>query len=771
MNELLKMRLGNRLGSDGMKQNLPFYGSQEMVDPKDMTKRQPFMPSGEPFTEDMLQKLNKLANPEISMAPFGSTDTSADVQAMRDLTRYPRELLNQLDVGQNKGAISNREMDMFGPSATKSLDDELKARGLYDPAMTTEMKRNNLEIAKAMDMIGQTKGAISNAEMQVLEQAQMESGETFTSEEKEMALKKIRELSQKSQAPLFEQAEQLRIEGEGDDTEIGHLKPGEVIIDPVMLEDPQFENVVQRKFDEFGIPIEIATVGGLNSINPVTGVAQFGFLKKVGKFLKKVVAPVAKVAQFVPGPWQIPAALISKADTVRNVVRGDANPLALLTVAGPGAIGGTLSENLAGLKAAGDGSFLKGLGSLGGKTVGSIGKAIMNPIDAIKGIPSLIGSASVSGQPKVGVNTPADAMLDYQNALKSNPALANMAPLSAVDPSFLSAKEGIMAGIKKFDSLMSQAELDGDPALVNELSKGRYALQDQLAEINNQISMQSTPNVGMPMPTGAENYDQMISNMAKGMSGQPQTGTDQQTGSQPQSGARATTGGIGGLGNLGDLDRMLVTGGLAGALAKLAYDETKKDKGVPLTPLTQMDATGRYNIEAEVARRMGQQAPNPVEFGLLPANTFPQLSGGKPMQARDGGSATKQYPNKGLEALAKVAPQVVDRMGYYGGGMVMPMAYAEGGNVNMEDFNRMNGGINGEGTETSDDIPAMLSDGEFVMTGQAVRGAGRYQMEQGNGGIISLVPTLDEDRQRGTDLMYKMMDTFANQAQPSQELA
>lgn len=620
------------------------------------------------------------------------------------------------------------------------------------------------------DITGQTKGAISNAEMQVLEQAQVEAGETFTPEEKEMALQKIRELSKKSTAPLFEQAEQLRIEGEGDDTEIGHLKPGEVILDPQMLQDPQFEQVVQRKFDEFGIPIEIATVGGLNSINPVTGVAQFGFLKKVGKFLKKVVAPVAKVAQFVPGPWQIPAALISKADTVRNVVRGDANPLSLLTVAGPTAVGGTLSENLAGLKAAGDGSFLKGLGSLGGKTAGSIGKAIMNPIDTIRGIPSLIGSASMSGQPKVGVNTPADAMLDYQNALKQNPALANMAPMSAVDPTLLSAKDAITANIANLSDLANVADLEGNTARAQELDNSVSILNNQLADINNQItSQQAPPNVGMPMPAGAENYDQMISKLSQGMSGQPQTGTDQQTGSQPQSGAKGTTGGIGGLGNLGDLDRMLVTGGLAGALAKLAYDETKKDTGVPLTPLTQLDPMGRYNIEAEVARRMGQEAPNPVEFGLLPANTFPQLSGGQPMQARDGGSATKQYPNKGLEALAKVAPQVVDSMGYYGGGMVMPMAYAEGGNVNMEDFNRMNGGIDGEGTETSDDIPAMLSDGEFVMTGQAVRGAGRYQMEQGNGGIISLVPTLNEDRQRGTDLMYKMMDTFANQAQPSQE--
>jgi len=76
----------------------------------------------------------------------------------------------------------------------------------------------------------------------------------------------------------------------------------------------------------------------------------------------------------------------------------------------------------------------------------------------------------------------------------------------------------------------------------------------------------------------------------------------------------------------------------------------------------------------------------------------------------------------------------------------------------------MDGDINGPGTETSDDIPAMLSDGEFVMTGKAVRGAGSYNMEQGDGGIISLVPSYDESRERGMDLMYQMMDVFANNA-------
>ncbi len=56
---------------------------------------------------------------------------------------------------------------------------------------------------------------------------------------------------------------------------------------------------------------------------------------------------------------------------------------------------------------------------------------------------------------------------------------------------------------------------------------------------------------------------------------------------------------------------------------------------------------------------------------------------------------------------------------------------------------RADGGMSeGPGTETSDSIPAMLSDGEFVMTAQAVRGAG--------GG----------DRREGAKRMYEMMDQF-----------
>ena len=46
-------------------------------------------------------------------------------------------------------------------------------------------------------------------------------------------------------------------------------------------------------------------------------------------------------------------------------------------------------------------------------------------------------------------------------------------------------------------------------------------------------------------------------------------------------------------------------------------------------------------------------------------------------------------------------------------------------------FPRRDGYIAGPGTETSDDIPAMLSDGEFVMTAKAVRGLGNGSRKQG----------------------------------------
>ena len=66
--------------------------------------------------------------------------------------------------------------------------------------------------------------------------------------------------------------------------------------------------------------------------------------------------------------------------------------------------------------------------------------------------------------------------------------------------------------------------------------------------------------------------------------------------------------------------------------------------------------------------------------------------------------------------------------------------------VDPKDFPRMNGPIDGPGTGTSDDVPAMLSDGEFVFTAKAVRNMG------------------DGSRRKGAKRMYAMMKKLENRA-------
>ena len=63
---------------------------------------------------------------------------------------------------------------------------------------------------------------------------------------------------------------------------------------------------------------------------------------------------------------------------------------------------------------------------------------------------------------------------------------------------------------------------------------------------------------------------------------------------------------------------------------------------------------------------------------------------------------------------------------------------AEGGIASVRDFTG-GGGVNGPGTGTSDSIPALLSDGEFVMTADAVKGFGGGNRKQGAQKLYSMM--------------------------------
>jgi hypothetical protein len=205
--------------------------------------------------------------------------------------------------------------------------------------------------------------------------------------------------------------------------------------------------------------------------------------------------------------------------------------------------------------------------------------------------------------------------------------------------------------------------------------------------------------------------------------------------------------------------------------SNLPFDPTAIENLLTSAEKKQYDRA-KLDFTTSLLRKETGAVINESEIDYIDRTFFPQLGDDEEivMQKRQARQQVIQSlipqekpKSKGIESM---------QMMMYGGPV---MAYAEGGAVQMQEggemdpnnFPRMDGDINGPGTETSDDIPAMLSDGEFVMTGRAVRGAGSYEMQADPNGIISLMPTLEENRERGMDLMYKMMDTFADKAKAS----
>ena len=75
-------------------------------------------------------------------------------------------------------------------------------------------------------------------------------------------------------------------------------------------------------------------------------------------------------------------------------------------------------------------------------------------------------------------------------------------------------------------------------------------------------------------------------------------------------------------------------------------------------------------------------------------------------------------------------------------GTAEPIMAAKGGSI--REFPRKSGPINGPGTGTSDDIPAMLSDGEFVFTARAVRNAGGGSRRKGAARMYKLMKSLEK---------------------------
>jgi hypothetical protein len=692
---------------------------------EDLLKIEPYLPDlgAGASLQDRLSALPLKALPFIKKTLIGLNQSVADdAQALIKSKSIPEALLN---------ASKFYPPIMKAGIATDAISAGINA---LRKAEGGEVSREEM-MMQAMEGEAEGQADPDEAIRSSIEELMMQASQAEDPSERDQYLHLAEAAEVGSQAPMGEMAIQLAQAGRGEDTALAHVRPGEVVIPPEAFEDPEFESLIEKKFEELNIDPARMVVGvGIASLNPITGLEEFGFFKKlargVKKVVKKVIKPLAKVAQFIPGPWQPLAVLANKAFTVYDVAKGRASPLALLTMgkgvpAGGGS--GGISSLFGGVKEfvtkGADGVGLlgnlnKGLGSLftgpGADKFGRFGKLgdLVTGPGADK-----IGRFGRLGDFAGGIGD-ALGVTNY-----AGQAMAQRDPSDVLDEVYQSEGDGSQAPTSVQQTILEMKAAGSTPEQI-------------LQALNQSGSQQQAQGGGTP---------QWLKTIGDYLGFGGKSGLEDVYGPGTTNPISGLFGGSGGGGfNLGGVGGA----GIAAVLAKLAYDEAKNRKGVQLTPAMTMSRYGGYQLAKRDAEAAGEAAPDRRDFGMM--EDMPVLSGGRK-------TPVAEEPVAGMRYGGEVMPM---QMRY--GGMV-PMAYATGGNVSTEDFKKKNGKINGEGTETSDDIPAMLSDGEFVMTGRAVRGAGSFDMDSNNG-IITLTPKGGEDRDKGTQLMYEMMELFAEYA-------
>jgi hypothetical protein len=158
---------------------------------------------------------------------------------------------------------------------------------------------------------------------------------------------------------------------------------------------------------------------------------------------------------------------------------------------------------------------------------------------------------------------------------------------------------------------------------------------------------------------------------------------------------------------------------------------------------------GGFEPKPPPESEFGKQMQAPIDLSGNPSAYY--IQGLPGVQYDERGKiigSTAWTPRGTMEDVRVASPSYIDynpanyqRPSYFNMGGIA--ALAQGG------YPRRIGQISGPGTETSDDIPAMLSDGEFVMTARAVRGAGNGSRREGAKKMYALMHQLERNAARG----------------------
>jgi hypothetical protein len=495
-------------------------------------------------------------------------------------------------------------------------------------------------------------------------------------------------------------AEQLAEFGREEDDHIAHVATGETVVPlAVFEEDPALKEALFARMRDMGIEPERYVVGNeLNSINPVTGQPEF-FLKKLFKGVKKAVKGVVKVFKKIApivlsiGLAMTPLGLIAGSalgSGIGTLIQGgnlkDAFKSALIS----GVTAGVGQGIAKGFSAASAGSAT-GLGNIG-EFASGFGQSISSiPTQFTEGVGTLLGTTAA---------TPADV----QRA-------AQLAKGPAANPEVL-AKAGAptLAEAPAFQQVSAYSPISTERSSLSDIESGplgegfkKEVITSQPSDVLNEstVSAQEKPPTVSATPKQVAAQASSSSALAKDLT--PGFFDSLRTAvTQKDFGAFLDAFMPGELTPESVIDWFKTNKGLDISLQDAVLVAEKASPGIMRSYLPLL-GLGTVGLGALGGFKPGPQ-PEPYDFFAGMDRTPYQFA----------------FPGSQFRGAA-------------GGG-------------EMTNFPRKNGAILGPGTETSDDIPAMLSDGEFVMTARAVRGAG------------------DGSRQDGMKRMYDIMRSFEGRA-------
>ena len=539
-------------------------------------------------------------------------------------------------------------------------------------------------------------------------------------------------------------ADRLAEYGRNEDEFMVHAAEGETVVPlEVLNANPQLKFNLFKQMEAMGLEPERYVVGNeLNSLNPITGQPEF-FLKKLFKGVKKLVKKVVKVIKKAV-PIILPIAL---AMTPLGPIFGAAMGSGINTLAA----GGSFKDALkAGVKAGAIGGFASGIaGGVGSLRAGNT---------FAEGFKSSVGSAAGGVGERFRQFASPGRVSEAGGSYFGDPTRAITSPdqaraLPPITPSAGPSVNQLNTGDRLGQTVT-------DPYATNLVKSNvtvgdvPFAKENQFRNTTGRINMNipgidgiQTSNVD-PSTLGIGNIKTNNVNPTDFFKEVPLP-TDPRpfVGDAAASAADAAA-------EQSFLERSgnyMFRGGKSKAEVE-AIKQAAGDEFVNRMAARNITPTATEIMRMEAAAGPGRLArfgPSALlASGIASGTGFfepPETEGtetellptGADLLAADPEKYTVRYPAFTTDyGLANLTAPGYGAVPNYGGG------YASGGDVDTSQFPRQNGAIAGPGTGTSDDVPAMLSDGEFVMTARAVRGAG-------NG-----------DRNNGMQTMYNLMRNF-----------